>query len=112
MQLQVKGRNVEVSDQIRRYAEQKLAKLDKQLHELTQVELELSVERNPSIRACSIAEGTIRGKGATIRAREANVDMRASIDALTEKLCRQVKEHREKRALRSLGRRQAVEPPA
>ena len=41
MRLQVKGKNLEVSDSIRAYAERKLAKLDPQLHELTQVELEL-----------------------------------------------------------------------
>src|SRR5919201_1454765 len=38
MRLHVKGKNVEVSDSIRRYAEEKLAKLDRQLHELRQVE--------------------------------------------------------------------------
>ena len=113
MQLQVKGRNVEISDSIRRYAEQKLGKLEKQLHELTRVELELAVEKNPSIRANHIAEATIWTKGPTIRAREASVDMRASIDELTEKLCRQVKEYREKRTRRFLrGRREVGEPQA
>jgi putative sigma-54 modulation protein len=113
MQLQVKGRNVEISPQVRRYAEQKLAKLEKQLHELTRVELELAVERNPSIHECYVAEGTIWGKGATIRAREATVDMRASIDGLTEKLLRQVKEYREKRTRPfARKRRELAEPPA
>ena len=37
MQLQVKGRNVEVSDAIRKYAEQKLAKLERQLPDPTRV---------------------------------------------------------------------------
>ena len=100
MQLQVKGRNVEVSDSIRRYAEQKLGKLEKHLHELTRVELELAVEKNPSIHANHVAEATIWTKGPTIRAREASVDMRASIDQLTEKLLRQVKNYREKRTRR------------
>ena len=47
MRLQVHGRNVEVTDTLRAYAEQKLAKLERQLHDLTRVELELAVERNP-----------------------------------------------------------------
>ena len=101
MRLQIKGRNVEVSDSIRRYAEQKLGKLEKQLHELTRVELELAVEKNPSIHANHVAEATIWTKGPTIRAREASVDMRASIDQLTEKLLRQVKNYREKRSRRA-----------
>jgi putative sigma-54 modulation protein len=101
MRLQVKGKNVEVSDSIRSYAEEKLAKLDRQLHELTRVELELAVERNPSISANQIAEATIWTKGPVLRAREASGDMRASIDQLTEKLLRQVKHYREKRSRRS-----------
>src|ERR671916_2439290 len=101
MRLQVKGKNVEVSDSIRSYAEEKLAKLDRQLHELTRVELELTVERNPSIAANQIAEATIWTKGPVLRAREASGDMRASIDQLTEKLLRQVKHYRDKRSRRS-----------
>ena len=49
MRLQVKGKNVEVTPSIREYAERKLAKLSKQLAEQTQVEVELSEQRNPSI---------------------------------------------------------------
>ena len=97
MQLQVKGKNVEVSDSIRSYAEAKLRKLEKQLSDPTRVELELAVERNPSISESHVAEATIWTKGPTLRAREASTDMKASIDQLTEKLARQVKRYREKR---------------
>jgi putative sigma-54 modulation protein len=97
MRLQVKGKNVEISDSIRRYAEDKLRKLDRQLHELTQVELELRVERNPSISANQVAEVTVFTKGPTLRVTEASTDMKASIDQLTEKLLRQVEHYRAKR---------------
>ena len=100
MRLQVKGKNVEVSDSIRRYAEEKLQKLDRQLHALTQVELELCVERNPSISANQIAEATVWTKGPTLRAREASTDMKASIDQLTDKLRRQIEHYRAKRSRR------------
>jgi ribosomal subunit interface protein len=55
MRLQVKGKNVEVSPSIREYAERKLAKLDKQLADQTQVEVELSEQKNPSIPASHVA---------------------------------------------------------
>jgi putative sigma-54 modulation protein len=97
MRLQVKGKNVEVSDSLREYAEKKLGKLDTQLHDLTHVELELAVERNPSISANQVAEATIFTKGPVLRAREASGDMKASIDQLTEKLLRQVKHYRDRR---------------
>jgi len=97
MRLHVKGKNVEVSESIRRYAEEKLRKLDRQLHALTEVELELSVEKNPSIAANQVAEATVWTKGPTLRVTEASSDMKASIDQLTEKLLRQVTQYRSKR---------------
>jgi ribosome hibernation promoting factor len=97
MRLQVKGKNVEVSEAIRSYAEEKLGKLEKQLADPTRVELELAVEKNPSIADRIVAEATIWTKGPTLRAKERSTDMRASIDLLTDKLERQVTRYREKR---------------
>ena len=97
MRLQVKGKNVEVSPTMREYTEKKLAKLAKQLAEQTQVEVELSELRNPSIAENHVAEATIFTKGPTLRAREASRDMRTSIDQLVDKLERQVKRYREMR---------------
>jgi putative sigma-54 modulation protein len=97
MRLQVKGKNVEVSPSMREYAERKMAKLSKQLAEPTQVEVELSEQKNPSIADSHVAEGTIFTKGPTLRAREASPDMKVSIDPLVDKLERQVKRYRERR---------------
>jgi len=97
MRLQMKGKNVEISDSIRDYAEQKLRKLDKQLSDLVQVDLELSTEKNPSIRDNQVAEATVFTKGHPLRARSATSDMRASIDGLTDKLLRELKEYQDKR---------------
>ena len=109
MRLQVKGRNVEVSEQIRAYAEEKLGKLERQLNGPTRVEVELAVERNPSIAANNVAEATIWTKGPVLRAREASGDMKASIDQLADKLERQVTRYREKR--RRYGQREPQVAP-
>ncbi|MGH2998286.1 MAG: ribosome hibernation-promoting factor, HPF/YfiA family [Gaiellaceae bacterium] len=98
MELSVKGKNLEVSDAIRSYAERKLSKLDKQVNKLARVEVELAVEKNPSIAENQVAEATLWLKGHTLRAREATRDMKASIDELTEKLLRQVKDERDRKA--------------
>jgi putative sigma-54 modulation protein len=100
MRLQVKGKNVEVSPAIRSYAEEKLRKLERQLADPTRVELELAVERNPSIAEKIVAEATIWTKGPVLRAQERSTDMRASIDLLTDKLERQVSRYRQKRRRR------------
>jgi putative sigma-54 modulation protein len=97
MRLQVKGKNLDVPPAIREYAESKLAKLDRHLHENAQVEVELSMERNPSIAEAHVAEATVWTKGPVVRARESSSDMKASIDLLVGKLERQVKRAREKR---------------
>ena len=97
MRLQVKGKNVEVSESVRQYAEKRLGKLEKQLADPTQVELELAMERNPAIAANHVAEATIWTKGPTLRAREAATGWEASIDQLVDKLERQVVRYREKR---------------
>lgn len=93
MQFQVKGRNLEISDAIRSYAEAKLSKLERQLPD-PRVELELAVEKNPSIAQNHVAEATIWTNGPVLRAREASSDMRASIDQLVEKLERQISRYR------------------
>src|SRR4029077_21297855 len=108
MRLQVKGKNVEVTPSIRDYAERKLAKLGKQLAEQTQVEVELSEQKNPSIAESQVAEATVFTKGPTLRAREASPDMKASIDQLVAMLERQGQRGRRRQTARA--RRHAQTP--
>ena len=112
MRLQVKGKNVEVSEAIRTYAEEKLGRLERQLADPTRVELELAVEKNPSIADNHVAEATIWTKGPVLRAKEASTDMRASIDLLADKLERQVTRYRQKRRRRHKRDGTAAEPSA
>jgi len=97
MELQIKGKNLEVSETMRTFAERKLAKLGKLTHPSTRVELELSVEKNPSVAANQIAEATVWLKGKTLRCKQASRDMKASIDELTEKLHRELADLRDKK---------------
>lgn len=107
MQLQIKGRNLEVTDSIRSYVERKLRKLERRLRPDARVEVELAVERNPSIAASQVAEATVHVKGRTLRARESAHDMKAAVDELTDKLVRQVGDVRGKRVD---GRKHGPEP--
>lgn len=97
MQLHVKGKNLEVNDSIRSYAEQKLEKLQRRVHDTTVVEIELAVEKNPSIADSQVAEATVHLKGRTLRAREAAADMKAAIDELADKLVRQIGDRHDER---------------
>jgi putative sigma-54 modulation protein len=101
VRLQVKGKNVEISDSLKNYAQEKLGKLEKHLNDAARLELELAVEKNPSIAENQIAEATVWTKGPVMRARESSPDMRASIDMLVAKLERQARRYRDKRRSRS-----------
>jgi putative sigma-54 modulation protein len=96
MNLQVKGRNIAVTDALRSYVDEKLSKLGKNLNSASTMEVELFVEKNPSIADNQVAEATIFTKGPVLRAKGASTDMYASIDLVSDKLGRQVKKYRSK----------------
>ena len=100
MRISVKGRNLTVGDELRERVDKKFAKIARQVSELAEMEVELSVERNPAIRNSQVAEVTLHLKGVTLRAREASEDMVHSINLAAEDLARQVKRHRDKRRKR------------
>jgi putative sigma-54 modulation protein len=97
MQIDIKGRNVPVSDDLRRHAERRLDKVARQVSDLARLEIELSMEPNPRVSDCQVAEGTLYLKGRTLRARDASPDMLHSLNLMVDELARQVKRHRDKR---------------
>jgi ribosome hibernation promoting factor len=105
MRIEVRGRNTEVTDELRRHVEKRFARIGKQVSELAVLEVELREERNPSIADSQVAEATLHLKRATLRAREASPEMLHSIHVLAEDLRRQVKRHRDKRRKRTQTRR-------
>lgn len=94
MQLDVRARNFELSEEIRAHAAEKFGRLSKQLADGTAVEVELIEE---SKHGGQTAEANIFAKGTTLHASESTSDMRASIDKLADNLERQVVTYREKR---------------
>jgi putative sigma-54 modulation protein len=114
MRLQVKAQHDQLPDAVRDYAEKRLRKLDRRLHDLTLVEVTLSREHNPSISDDHTADGIVYTKGPTLVARESALTYEAAIDRLVDKLERQVERYRDKRThepRRSVRNRQET-PPA
>jgi putative sigma-54 modulation protein len=100
MRIQVKGRNVHVSDEVRQHVEKRFRKVGKQVSELAELEIELSEERNPAIADSKVAEATLHLKGVTLRARDASGDLIHAINLCSDELAVQVKRHRDKRRKR------------
>jgi putative sigma-54 modulation protein len=100
MRIEVKGRNLHVSDDLREHVEKRFRKVAKQVSELAELELEVSQERNPAIADSQVAEATLHLKGVTLRARDASPEMRHSVNLCADELAVQVKRHRDKRRKR------------
>ena len=109
MRIEVKGRNLPVTDEVREQVERRFDKVAKQVSPLAVLEVELCSERNPANPANQIAEATLYLKGVTLRAKDASPDLRRSINLVADELTRQVKRHRDKRRKRREAR--AATPP-
>ena len=60
MQIEVKGRNVPVSDELREYVTRRFDKVGKQVSELAVLQVEVFEERNPANPDSQVAEATLR----------------------------------------------------
>ena len=105
MRIEIRGRNVDVDDELREHVFKRFRRIGRQVSPLATLDVEISEERNPSIPDRYVAEATLRLKGKTLRAREASPVMAHTIHELAEDIRRQVKKHREMRRKRSRTRR-------
>lgn len=105
MRIEVVGRNVEVTEELREHIHKLFQRVGRQVSELAQLEVVLREETNPSIRDGQIAEATLHLKGTTLRAEESAENMVTAIRELSDDIKRQVKRHRELRRKRSRTRR-------
>lgn len=97
MRIEVKGRNLPVSDDLREQVVKRFRLVAKQVSELAHLELEVWEERNPAIPESKVAEATLHLKGATLRARSASRDLRNAVIDVSDEIAVQVKRHLDKR---------------
>ncbi|MFM7425916.1 MAG: ribosome hibernation-promoting factor, HPF/YfiA family [Elainella sp.] len=98
MKLVIQGKNIEITDPIREYVHQKIEKAVSHFQSLTtEVDVHLSVARNPRITPKQTAEVTIYANGAVVRAEESSENLYASIDLVANKIARQLRKFKEKR---------------
>ncbi len=91
MQLSVTGHHVEVTEAMKNYVEEKFQRLERHFDQVNDVHVILSVEK-----LAQKAESTVVVNGATLFAEDTQEDMYAAIDALIDKLDRQIIKHKEK----------------
>lgn len=91
MQITLSGHHVEVTPALRAYVTSKLDRLERHFDHVTDIRVTLSVEK---LR--QKAEATLNLSGASLFANAEDGDLYAAIDALADKLDRQIKKHKEK----------------
>ncbi len=111
MRIEVKGRNLPVSDELRAHVDKRFRKVSRQVSELAELEVEVFEERNPAIADCEVAEATLHLKRVTLRAASRSPDIFHSINVVSDEIAVQVKRHRDKRRKRRESRAAAT-PPA
>jgi putative sigma-54 modulation protein len=100
MQIEVKGRNVSVTEDLREHVEKRFAKVARQVSDLARLEIEIRHERNPANPEGQVVEATLALKGVTLRAHDSAKDFRHAVNLCEEELSRQVKRYRDKRRKR------------
>ncbi len=90
MDIQVLGKNVEITDVIRKYIQKKTAKLDKYLPGIDDSKVEITSEQTKSPLDRFQVQITIRTKGNILRAEERAASINLAIDDATNSLVRQI----------------------
>lgn len=91
MHIILSGHHVDVTDALRSYVNDKMGRLERHFDNVTELHVVLSVEKLQQK-----AEATVHLSGNKLHADAVDADMYAAIDALVDKLDRQVKKHKEK----------------
>jgi putative sigma-54 modulation protein len=97
----VRGKNVEVPDRVRDYAERKLRRLERMLDDRSDAIVELSNEQHRSAADAHIAEVTLVIDGQIVRSHAAGPSYQAALDEVVDKVERRTVDHREKPRLRA-----------
>jgi putative sigma-54 modulation protein len=97
----VKGKNFDVRERDRVYAERKLARLERILDDRSEALVELSHERHRSKDDAHIVDVTLVIDGQTLRSRAAAPSHRAGIDEVVDKIERRAVDFKEKPRVRS-----------
>ena len=92
----VKGKNIDVPEHVRQYAERKMRRLERFLDDRTDAVVELSSEQHRTADDSQIAEVTLIVDGQPLRGHAAGPTHQASLDAVIDRIERQAVDAREK----------------
>lgn len=98
LEVDIYGRNMEVTDRIRDYVNKKVGKLDRYLPGIEEARVDVAYIK--SARSASdrqVAQITVRGKGFILRSEERSEDIFAALDNALDKIQRRIERYKGKR---------------
>lgn len=109
MRLDIRGKNIEITDSLKEYATKRLSKLERYIDDVKVAQVALSVEGEDHK-----VEVTIPLNGIILRGEETREDMYTAIDMVEEKLEKQIEKYKTRlyRSYRGAGLKQAVQEEA
>lgn len=113
MDVNISGHNLDITPHMRDYINKKFRRLERHLPVPAEARMDLSVENTRSADSRQVAQLTVRTeRGRILRAEERTGDMFASIDAVMDKMSRQIEQYKNKRVARRRGALSAAGPAA
>jgi ribosomal subunit interface protein len=97
MDLYLHGRGTRITDQLRATAQHKLGRLERMEPNLTRLDIEVISEKNPRQGGIRRVEAVADTPRKTFRARADAPEVESALDAIAEKLERQIRDHHTKR---------------
>jgi len=96
VELQITGKNLELSEEIRRYAQKKIGKLNRYLPSITDSKVEITEEKTKSPQHRFVVQVTINSKGTLLRGEERAEDLHTAIDNVASVMNHQIERYKGK----------------
>lgn len=109
MQLQISGKNTELTPEVRHYIERKLGKLSHYLPNIVETKVEVSEEKTKSPQQHFVVQVTADTKGTLLRSEERGVDLLTAIDKAAAVMNRRIEHYKGKRYDKRRGKK--TSPP-
>jgi len=96
MELQITGKNTQLSPALRSYIERKLSKLSRHLPNITESKVEISEEKTKSPQQHFVVQVTVNSSGTLLRGEERGEDLFTAIDKVVAIMNRQIEHYKGK----------------
>lgn len=96
MKFIISGKHIELTEAIKNYAQEKVAKIKKYDENINEVHIQIEVINTKSEGELQKVTSTVFLTGKTIRIEEENKDLYTAIDLMVDKLVRQIRKYKEK----------------